>query len=112
MRERHYIMIKQLREFKQAYTEYKQTGDSLEAELLYNNRLIKKEVIDVAQLTESVSTTLILLNRKIDRQFEDLNKRLDTIQALIRKRSEEETEASAAHKDTIGVNRTPGGSFL
>lgn len=79
MRECHFVMMKKLRHFKQAYVEYKQTGDSIEAELLYNNRLIKKEVIDVAQLTESVSTTLLLLNRKIDRQFDHLNKRLDSI---------------------------------
>ena len=79
MTQAYYNMVTHLKVFKDSYKEYKHSGDSLQAEILHNNRFIKKEVIDVAALTESVSQSLVIMNRKMDLQFSQLNHRLDQI---------------------------------
>ena len=43
------------------------------------NKLIKKEVIDVADLVEAVSKVIVTINYKIDQQNESVNRKLAAI---------------------------------
>lgn len=59
-------LIIQLGEFQKVKNYYKNSIQHAQLEVLKTNRLIKKEVIDIANMTESISTILMNLNAKID----------------------------------------------
>lgn len=63
---KYFEMIQQLRMFQFDNEDFKKTIEIHERELKVTNRLIKKEVIDTADLVEQVSKVLIALNEKID----------------------------------------------
>ena len=46
--------------------------DENEVEMLNSNRVIKKEVIDMSDLVEKISTIVLTQNQKIDEQDEEL----------------------------------------
>lgn len=61
-------MIQQLELLQFDHEDFKRTIEQQDHEMLMTNRLIKKEVIDIADLVEHVSKILIAMNDKIDQQ--------------------------------------------
>ena len=52
--------------------QYDKLLDENEVEMLNSNRVIKKEVIDMSDLVEKISTIVLTQNQKIDEQDEEL----------------------------------------
>ena len=52
--------------------QYDKLLDENEVEMLNSNRVIKKEVIDMSDLVEKISTIVLSQNQKIDEQDEEL----------------------------------------
>ena len=65
MGETFYKIVIQLQEFEFVYSDFRSVQDAKDHELLMTNRLIKKEVIDIADLQEQVSKVLVIINDKM-----------------------------------------------
>ena len=52
--------------------QYDKLLDENEVDMLNSNRVIKKEVIDMSDLVEKISTIVLTQNQKIDEQDEEL----------------------------------------
>lgn len=68
MGEAYILMIEELQVLQFDHEDFKRTIEQHDHEMLMTNRLIKKEVIDIADLVEHVSKVLIAMNDKIDHQ--------------------------------------------
>lgn len=65
---RNYDNLRQaIKQFKDSQAQFVSQEDSTEKEILQTNRIIKKEVIDIAEMMENTNKVLILMNNKIDR---------------------------------------------
>ena len=62
MSQLYYSLILQLSKFQFDRNELRQIQDSHDNEILMTNRLLKKEMIDMADLVESVSKVLVVIN--------------------------------------------------
>jgi archaellum component FlaC len=72
------MMIHLIR-FNHSYYEFKKQLDSKEDEIVKSIRVIKNEVIDIADMVENLSRAIIALNEKIDVNNQTVSAKVDTI---------------------------------
>lgn len=59
-------MVRQLKEFIQIKNNFTNNNFNSQKEILYNNRVIKKEVIDTINLIEATSELVVQQEQKMD----------------------------------------------
>ena len=71
MSEQYFRLLQSLRDFQFDLYDFKNTQQALDHELLMTNRLIKKEVLDTADLVEQISRTMLFMNSRIDQSQQE-----------------------------------------